>query len=111
MTFGSRPGVDEDVADDRRATLGRTAVVVAATFPERGGGVAARVLRADDELVAILEDPEAPLVEAERLPEDLRVEDFRSLLGVLREGPRPVALLFRRPPPRAVKVAKQPARF
>ena len=53
---------------------------------------------ADDELLAVHYDPAGPLRDAERLPEDLRVDDFNSLLATLRDCARPVALIFRRPP-------------
>jgi len=85
-------------ADDTAASLRRTVVVVARTFPDRGGGVAHAKLAPDDELLAVLYDPDAsPLADAERLPEDLRVDDFNALLANLRACARPVSLVFRRP--------------
>ena len=41
--------------------------------------------------------PGSPLADAERLPEDLRVDDFNALLANLRACARPVSLVFRRP--------------
>ncbi|KAH8078165.1 hypothetical protein JL720_9843 [Aureococcus anophagefferens] len=47
-------------AGDDAATVGRTVVVVARTFADRGGGVARARLLPDDELLAVHYDPAAP---------------------------------------------------
>lgn len=89
------------LALSREVVSGQGRIVISSTNPDRGDGIAARLLRLNDELIAVHPPHSSPhqadpLSGAQALPEDLAVSDFEHILASLRTAPRPLALVFHR---------------